>query len=437
VRTVVTPPFDKKRFVRSDGQNLILAESPEAVDAANREFYAKFPYPWPPMSFPRLEDPDFEMVMLNQSIGYFGHRTIPSDANIWVAGCGTNQAVYTALRFPKTTVIGSDLSPASLEIAARNAASLGIANLVLRQESLNIVTYCDEFDYVICTGVIHHNAEPKKALENIGRALRPNGVLEVMVYNRFHRTFTTAFQKAVRTITRHNSRASSYEEELAVAKAIAATEPIASSAHLAPFRNCHESKLADAVIQPVEYSYTVESLAALVAECGLELMLPCYDQFSQASGATWNMQFGTTELQKRFDTLPDGVRWQVANLLFLERSPMLWFFVRHRQDASDGHYEASVNQEFLDRKFVRATTNLRNYVRGARDLNYRRSLRSIAYPFKHKDNLVRCVVDRADGRRAMRQILQEVGVDTASHKTVADLRVQMTTSLCPYLWSAE
>ena len=59
--------------MKSDTYNLILAESPEAVDAANRDFYATFPYPWSPMSFPRLDDPDFERVMLNQSIGDFSH----------------------------------------------------------------------------------------------------------------------------------------------------------------------------------------------------------------------------------------------------------------------------------------------------------------------------------------------------------------------------
>lgn len=58
----------------------------EAVDATNREFYGNFPYPPRPMTFPRLEDPEFETVMLNQSLGDFDHRTVPTNAKIWVAG---------------------------------------------------------------------------------------------------------------------------------------------------------------------------------------------------------------------------------------------------------------------------------------------------------------------------------------------------------------
>jgi SAM-dependent methyltransferase len=418
---------------RADGDNLILAESPEAVDVANREFYARFPYPWPPMSFPRLEDPDFETVMLNQSTGDFDHRTIAPDARIWIAGCGANQAVYTALRFPEATIVGSDLSPTSLQTTERNAKTLGITNLTLRQESLNDVTYREEFDYVVNTGVITIMPVPEKPLSNIARALRPDGVLELMVYNRFHRTFTTAFQKAVRTITRHNGRVSSYEEELAVAKAIAATEPMASSHHMWPFRNVHDSKFADALIQPVELSYTVESLNALVGECGLELTLPCYDQFSQSMNALWTMSFSTAELQERFDRLPDVVRWQVANLLLLDRSPLLWFFVRRRHEPNAGRYEVCVREEFLNRKFVRARSTLRNFVRRATDLDYKLAPSATSYPFKPKDNLLRNIVERADGCLTMRDILNDLGVDTTNHKAVTDIRVRTTTSLCPQL----
>src|SRR6266567_2838951 len=111
-------------LIMRDDENLLF-DSPEAVDAANKEFYARFPYPPPPITFPRLDDPKFETVMLNQSIGDFDHRTISANANIWVAGCGTNQAVFTALRFRNATVVGSDISPSSLEIAGNTAKALG------------------------------------------------------------------------------------------------------------------------------------------------------------------------------------------------------------------------------------------------------------------------------------------------------------------------
>src|SRR5256885_11569458 len=97
-------------MLKADDQNLDLIGPIDSVDKLNAEFYRKFPYPWPPMKFDVIQDPYFETVLLNQSLGDWENTTIPKDPRIWVAGCGTNLAVFTALRFPKASVLGSDLS---------------------------------------------------------------------------------------------------------------------------------------------------------------------------------------------------------------------------------------------------------------------------------------------------------------------------------------
>src|SRR5215510_8233424 len=103
-----------------DDDNLILAQSTASVDSINAKFYGRFQFPWPPHVFSKPHDPEFETLMLNQSIGSWDHSGVPADARIWVAGCGTNQAVFTALQFPKATILGTDLSENSLNIAAQN-----------------------------------------------------------------------------------------------------------------------------------------------------------------------------------------------------------------------------------------------------------------------------------------------------------------------------
>ena len=139
----------------SDEENRVLTESQDSVDGLLAKFYRRFPWPWQPIKFDYLEDTDFGINMLNQDIGDFTHRTVPRNAKIWVAGCGTNQALHTALKFPDAFVVGSDLSSKSLELCAKNAKELGVTNLEVREESLNHVPYNQEFDYVISTGVIH------------------------------------------------------------------------------------------------------------------------------------------------------------------------------------------------------------------------------------------------------------------------------------------
>jgi len=74
--------------------------------------------------------------MLDQDVGRRGEPVLPpGGGRVWVAGCGTNQAVITALMFPGARVLGTDLSEASLEGARRNADQLGVANLELHAGS--------------------------------------------------------------------------------------------------------------------------------------------------------------------------------------------------------------------------------------------------------------------------------------------------------------
>ncbi len=124
---------------------------------------------------------------------------------------------------------------------------------------------------------------------------------------------------------------------------------------------------------------------------------------------------------------PDVARWQLANLLLLDESPMLWFFVRQRQEQSDAGFEARVNQAFLEQRFVCAKTSLRSFVRGA-DRQYRRAPASVAYPPAPENALLREIITRAAGRLTMREILDELDVDTRSRNAVASIRTGTTTA---------
>src|SRR5215211_4820350 len=115
-------------MIRSDENNLTLVESIDSVDELNARFYGRFTYPWSPSKFDSLRDPYFYTRALNQDIGDYRHATVANNPRIWVAGCGTNQAIFTALKFPKATIIGSDVSANSLRVCMTTAERLGISN---------------------------------------------------------------------------------------------------------------------------------------------------------------------------------------------------------------------------------------------------------------------------------------------------------------------
>jgi SAM-dependent methyltransferase len=404
----------------------------KVVDGVNARFYGRFPYPWPPMVFPQLEDKSIETVMLNQSAGDWRLTTVPLDARMWVAGCGTNQAIYTALRFPHASIIASDISESSLEISKHNAKSLGLANISFRNESINEIDYEDEFDYVLCTGVIHHNADPRIPLTKISSALRRHGLLELMVYNKYHRLTFNAIQEATALLSATELATGDLTGHLDIAKAVITSGHFVGvdGSQLAALP---ETDLADALIQPVEHTYTVRTLRDLAAACGLELKLPCFNQFDQAAKrSSWSTLFSDYTLKDRFDRLSDVNRWQVTNLLLREESPMLWFFMQHGGDTDKPHFERDVCDEFLKHRFSRVQTRLRNFIRQP-DGSYESARGTISFPPNPSDKRINSVLEAVNPNVSMREVLTTAKVDTNDLNAVNDVRIKTTTTLCPCL----
>lgn len=418
-------------MITKDEDNLVLADSITSVDELNAVFYGKFPYPSQAFKFDYLGDQYLETAMLNQDIGAWGHNRIPPEARIWIAGCGTNQAVFTALRFPRARVVGSDVSSGSLEVCAETAKQLGVSNLELRQESINQVTYREEFDYIISTGVIHHNADPQATLAKISAALKPDGVLELMVYNRFHWTVPAAFQKAIRLLG-SNGSAVNFDSELALAKAMLGELPQETLIGIiSDYRDRSDAMLADELLQPVLHSYTVESLAELVASCGLEIILPCLNQFDKAEQKySWNIEFQDPKLKGTYESLSDLSRWQVTNLLLRERSPQLWFYVQRSDSPRPRKSEKEICEEFLDTTFSRSSTTQSSFLRKS-DGSYRLLPKSISFPVAPANASVKKIVDAVDGRRTMKEIFEELGRDLSL--TTSQARIMLATSAFPYL----
>ncbi|HET7229714.1 MAG TPA: methyltransferase domain-containing protein [Longimicrobium sp.] len=418
----------------TDGQNLALATSEEEVDRLNAEFYSAIRYPWPPHYFEQLADRRFWAAMLDQELGRAGSPVLPpGSGRVWVAGCGTNQAVITALMFPDARVVGSDVSTGSLEVAERNARQLGIGNLELRAESIHQAPYAEEFDYIICTGVIHHTADPAAALARLSAALRPAGVMQLMVYNRYRRTLSTAFQKAVRTLLGKGGFA--HQEEFALARRF--VHHYGGGGTLAPWfeslRELPDAALADILVQPVEHSYTVESLGAMAHGAGLELLAPCPNPLDAGDGTLdWEMELGDPELQRAYDALPDVRRWQVTNLLQLGHSPMLWFYLQRGTSPVARRTTRELCEAFVDSRCMKQRTTRRMYM-STPEGAYRPSERELPYPVWRGEGDARRVYEALDSNLPLRATLERVGIDPGDLRAVNRLRARLASSVFPFL----
>ncbi len=94
-----------------------------------------------------------------------------------------------------------------------------------------------------------------------------------MVYNYYHRVLSTAFQQAIRALSGAGSEVD-FDLEMMLTKKLIGNFPAQNlmSEFLkgSELSNENEAELADHLLQPVEYSYTVETLEEPAESCGLE-----------------------------------------------------------------------------------------------------------------------------------------------------------------------
>lgn len=102
----------------------------------------------------------------------------------WIVGCGTVGPLMFGRRNPDVSFFASDLSEASLKALRRRLFLFGIHNVKTLCEDLIESRYESSFDAIDCYGVIHHMVSPAMALRKLSQALRPGGVLRLMVYSR-------------------------------------------------------------------------------------------------------------------------------------------------------------------------------------------------------------------------------------------------------------
>jgi SAM-dependent methyltransferase len=422
--------------MNSDLFNIASLQTGEEIDKINRKFYGRHNYPWPPIAF-QSYPPNISMLYINQDRGFYTDQRKTSGLKIWVAGCGTNQALFTALKFPEAEVFATDISPESLEVCKKNASQIGVSNLFLEEKSINDVNYTEQFDYILCTGVIHHNANPEKALGKIARALNKNGILEFMVYNYYHRLLSTAYQKAVRGFYDSSSKID-IDLDLIITKELLSNFPQAGMMKdfLGIHRSMHEAEIADRLIQPVEFSYTIKSLSELLENTKLEYLYHCQNQFDVRNNAfTWNMNFTNEILVDKYNALPDLERWHISNLLMFNESPMLWFYLQRKDSEFKRKTEQEICETFLESKFRKNTLLLDNHVLNSSG-HYVKHTVPIKWPPLNSimEPIVKQVFEAAQPGLKMRDIFRKLNIKQEFY-TVNAVRIKLTTSGYPYLLS--
>lgn len=294
-------------------------------------FYDRHPYPPPADDLARVgRRPD--------RVAH--HRVWPGRrpdtvARILVAGCGTSQAARHALRHPSAEVVGIDVSTTSIDHTRRLIARHDIDNL--RVERLPIEearVLPDRFDHVVCTGVLHHLADPATGLRELASVLAPEGALTLMVYAPFGRFGVSLIQSYCRLLG-IRPEPDEVADLVGALRELPVGHPM--SRLLRETRDFHDDDaLADALLNPRERSYTVDQLLELIDGAGLR-----FGRWSRQ--APYLPDCGSMSDTPHFEqvmALPERSRYAAMELYrgTIDRHTMIAF---RRDDARSGHIDWS------------------------------------------------------------------------------------------------
>jgi SAM-dependent methyltransferase len=233
------------------------------------EFYTQHPYPPPVANLDRARD-EWQDENRHRAEHHllWPDRPYRADLNILVAGCGTWQAAKYALCRPRVHVVGIDVSTTSLHHTERLQRRYHLTNLETRRLAIeDVAALGRRFDLVVCTGVLHHLADPAAGLGALRGVLAPDGALYLMLYAPYGRTGVYLLQEYCRRLG-----IGSTEPELAdlaaVLKALPPHHPL-----VALLRGSRDAQspdaLADALLNPRDRAYSVPQLLDLVEQNGL------------------------------------------------------------------------------------------------------------------------------------------------------------------------
>jgi 2-polyprenyl-3-methyl-5-hydroxy-6-metoxy-1,4-benzoquinol methylase/uncharacterized protein YbaR (Trm112 family) len=196
-----------RQFAIEDGIPLMFAPhegfgTTGDVTEMVKAFYEETP-------FPNYDDHDSVRSLIEKSRrGLYAdalNASIPFNTTVLEVGCGTGQ-LSNFLGISCRRVIGTDLCLNSLRLgeAFRRQHHLSRVRFV----QMNLFRPCfkpEQFDVVLCNGVLHHTSDPQGGFRSLVPLVRPGGHIIIGLYNKYGR-LATDVRRAVFRATGNRAR---------------------------------------------------------------------------------------------------------------------------------------------------------------------------------------------------------------------------------------
>jgi SAM-dependent methyltransferase len=260
---------------------------------------------------------------------------------ILVAGCGTVQAAYTAFMSPDDEVIGLDLSEASLAHERYLQDRHELTNLKLfKGDLLDVGSLGLTFEVILCTGVLHHMADPAAGLATLRDVLAAGGVMVLLLYGATVRTGVYMLQDAFQRMGIKQS-----PESVAQVRRILTELPARHYAQdyiRAAGELKHDAAIVDTFLHPQDRAYTVPQLLELVEGAGLAFQ-NWIDNFPYWRNGGWGPD---SAVAAAVDPLPPREHWAAVEMLN-QMAGMHMFTVRHPGEAATVDFDSGDWRAFV------------------------------------------------------------------------------------------
>jgi SAM-dependent methyltransferase len=234
-----------------------------------RDFYERYPYPPPVKTLEKYQRlwQDRQRRRADYHL-FWPNHSYREDHSILIAGCGTSQAAKHALRWPEGQVTGIDCSATSVLATEALKRKYNLKNLQVHHLAIEQVNDLGmSFDQIVCTGVLHHLADPDAGLCALRGVLKPDGALHLMVYAPYGRAGVYMLQEFCQRVGIHAAD-TEILDLIGTLKMLPPGHPLELLLKHAPdFR--HEAALADALLHPQDRAYSVPQLFDFIEKAEL------------------------------------------------------------------------------------------------------------------------------------------------------------------------
>jgi len=343
-------------------------------------------------------------------------REYKPDLDILIAGCGTYQAAVYAFVNRAAKVVAVDVSRSALNHEQYLKDKHGLANLELHLLPIEKVPALGrDFDLIVCSGVLHHLADPLTGLTALGQCLRSDGALGIMLYAKYGRIGVEILESVFRDLGLSQDEAS-VELVKDIIEGLAPDHPVRGYFKVA--RDLlTDGAVVDTFLHSRQRSYTVSDCLDFVSSAGLAFQ----GWFHKTPYYPHELLAPANGLHSLLDGLPDAKLWSVMERL--QTANATHFFLACRPERPKERYTIDFSSpESLDYVPLTRTACLLSgdeiFLPAAK-----LKLNSAQLPF----------VQHVDGRRTIRDIVesvaQQAGVRQESRSPLQDFGRALFQSL--------